>query len=437
MTRINRRQALLRGLAGGAGLTALATGLPTSFLRSRSTAYAQSSAPTYFVLAASNDGDPVNANTPGSYVDGVINNPLDEMAPVDFRLGSVSTRGARPWSTLSEDLRARLAFLHMATDVVTHGQMDEVLQLRGSVIGRDGSRLEMLPSAIAEEAADVLETTITEPIPLSDERLFSRGLPLDNIGPVELKNLFSVEQRPLTQLAERRDAALDALAADLRSNGTQAQRAFLDRYALGRTQARALGEQLATLLERIVDNPLDEVAVAENEIVAAVALFRLNVTPVVAIQLPFGADNHQDSDLGEEADQYQDGVALIQLLWDELKAADLADRTTFAMLNVFGRTLLRNSAGGRDHNENHHTLVTFGPAIEPGVYGGLIPVDNGFGAAPIDPASGRPTSDGGINRETSLLATGRTLMRAIGLADEVAQQRLTGGTVISGMLRDV
>lgn len=432
--RFDRRHAL-RLAAGGLGLRALATGLPTSFLLRPGQARAQAAqTPQFLVLALSDRGDPLNANAPGSFVEGVVNNPIEAMDPVDFELGPVRTRAARPWSTLSTELRSRLAFMHIQTGVVTHPEMDEVLELRGGVVGDAGNRVEMLPSMLAAETAALLETTLSEPVPLGREGLSSRGLPLDSIGPAELKDLFASAQPGLERLGALRDTALDTLYAEVRSQGTRTQRDFLDRFALGRSQARQLGEQLSSLLERVSDNPLTPEAEARDQLLAAVALFRLNVTPVATVHIPFGGDNHQDDTLQEEADAHASGIALYQTLFDELRAVGLEDRVTFASLNVFGRTLQRNAAGGRDHNGQHHVLSAFGSRVRAGVYGGIERRGDNFVAGDLDPASGALAPGGGIPAEESLLAAGHTLVDWMGLPREVAERRLTGGQAVEGMV---
>lgn len=430
------RRTALRLAASSWGLRAFATGLPLRFiLDPGQAASAPRDVPTYLVLAVSDRGDPVNANAPGSFVDGVTNNPFEAMAETPLELGSVITSAARPWSQLSAELRSRMAFLHMSTGVVTHTQMDEVLQLRGAVAGPDGSRNEMLPSMLAAEAQPGTGSLLGDPIPLGPEGLSAGGLPLDGISPQELKNLFSGSNPGLAELADLRDQTLDSLYGELRSSGTGQQRTFLDRFVQSRDQARQLGEQLGDLLERVSETPFNIELETQDQILAAVALLRLNVTPVVTIRLPFGGDNHQDGDLSDEADDHEVGVGALQSLWDELAAAGIEDRTTFAMLNVFGRTLRPNQAGGRDHNGDHHVLVAFGPEVKSGVYGGLVPQGETLSAAAIDPATGLAAPHGAVAPEVSLLAAAHTLVDWMGLPRDVASRRLSGGQPLAGLVR--
>jgi hypothetical protein len=438
MTSLNRRKLLRRIAQGGLTLTAFATGLPITFLRNRRVYGQGTDSPDRLIMLLSDRGDPLNANAPGSYIPGVVNNPLGEMAPQPVRLGDRDVTAARPWAeTLSDDLRGRLAFFHMTTGTVAHNQFDEALRLGGAVKGEGGTgvREEELPSAIAQEAAPLLQTVLADPLALGPDRLSSRGLPLENIDPRDLRNLFLAPSASLADLSSLRDQALDAMYSDLRQNGTPAQRTFLDQYARGQAEARALGEQLADLLSEVSDNAFNAEARGRNQLIAAMALLQLDVTPVVTLYLPFGNDNHNDAGLTDEADEYQTGVALIQELWTRLGDGGLRDRTTVASLFVFGRTLQLNDSGGRDHNGAHHVSVMFGPRVRPGVVGGLTSYGNGvFGATGIDPSSGEAATEGPIPPSATLSAWGRTLMRAVGLPDEAGVRRLPSGRVVEGAL---
>lgn len=439
MKSFHRRTLLERLGAGGLTLTSLATGLPATFLRTGKVVAAGPDTPDRLILLLSDRGDPLNANAPGSYIPGVVNNPLASMAPQTVRLGDRSVEGARPWAEiLSDDLRERLAFFHLSTGTVAHNQIGEALTLRGAVKGDEavGVREEQLPSAIAQEAAPRLGTILTEPLALGPERLSYRGLPLDNIDPLDLRNLFLAPSASLARLSALRDSVLDGMYAGLRQSGTPAQRAFLDQFARGQAEARALGEQLSDLLGEVGENTFNDEVRARNQLVAATALLQLNVTPVVTIYLPFGNDNHQDQGLTDEADEYETGVTMLQELWTRLGAANLRGTTTVASLFVFGRTLQLNASGGRDHNGAHHVSVMFGPRIRPGVVGGLANFGDGiYGATGIDPATGQNAAGGPLPASATLTAWGRTLMRAICLPDEAADRRLPGGQVVEGMLQ--
>lgn len=426
----NRRRLLLGGAATGLLLRGLATGLPPAFLVASRRARAQMLAPPCtLILSTSGRGDPVNCNAPGSYVDGAQNNPDPRMAPVDVQLGDAEGTGAQPWQSLPEALRRRLAFFHIQTRSVAHPEQPDTLAFRGSVKNAQGNGSEMLPSALAELAAPRLGTLQVEPVPLVNEVITVSGSPLQTVKPSELQALFADRDGALADLRATRDEALDRLYGDLRRDGSRAQRTFLDRYALSQTQARALGEQLSELLARLPIDPLDIDGPAD-QVIAAVAMARLQVSPAIVISLPFGGDNHNDADLTDEADQTIQSVGEIGRLWTELQAAELQDQVSFALHNVFGRGLVRNNAGGRNHNPAHSVMVAFGPRFRGGIYGGVT-VDGCLG---IDPATGAATRNGGIAATETMEAAGKTLAVALGHDREVINTRIQGGQVIEGAL---
>src|SRR5205814_567190 len=130
-----------------------------------------------------------------------------------------------------------------------------------------------------------------------------------------------------------RDQALDEIYGVLKERGTKAQKLYLDSLVTSRKQARSLGSDLVDMLAGIKSDG------ADGQVVAAVSLIKMNVTPVVTIRLNFGGDNHTDVDLAKsEAPQHETGVQSITQLWTQLQAAGLSDQVTFAMYNGFGRT---------------------------------------------------------------------------------------------------
>ncbi len=434
---ISRRTALQSLFAvGGLGLRALASGLPASFLLGERDAAAAPSAgePQFLILATSAAGDPFNANCPGSYVPRAENNPHPELAATQVRLGPSSTTAAQCWASLPEALRARLCFFHHRTYTNAHPEHGKVMALHGAAKLPSGNGQEMLPSVFASELARALGTIQVEPMPLGKELLTFEGRALNNIAPLGLKGLFEQPDNPLSSLAELRDQSLDALNKELHAHGTRAQRQFLDRYALGREQARQLGGDLAALLQRLPVDPEDKGSAAD-QVIAAVALIKLRVAPVVTIHLPFGGDNHGDSELSGERDQTLASVAALATLWSELAAQGLSDRVTFASLNVFGRSLDRNPAGGRNHNQNHHAMALFGKHIQPGVVGGVEATSNGFSALPIDSTTGLASPNGDIAPSASLEAAARTLGHALGVSDARLDLRLGAGKSVRAALR--
>lgn len=130
---------------------------------------------------------------------------------------------------------------------------------------------------------------------------------------------------------------------------------------------------------------------------ASVTLIQMNVTPVVAVHVPFGGDNHRDIGLGTETAQTVSGVATIASLMQQLGAAGLADRVSFVSLNVFGRTLGPGNGDGRQHNPNHQVSLTIGKPFRGGILGAVAPVQNDYGAA-IDAKTGQGGPDGDVAR---------------------------------------
>ena len=157
----------------------------------------------------------------------------------------------------------------------------------------------------------------------------------------------------------------------------------------------------------------------------AFTVFRRRVTPVVVLEFPAGGDNHADGSLENEITETIRAVDGMRILWEKLVEAELAGRVTFATLDVFGRTLRRNASGGRGHNDAHHGMVMAGPKIKPGVVGGVDFDGNQFRATPI----------GDVPADQTLESAGKTLMKAVGIADDRLSPRIAGGRVVDSALR--
>jgi len=428
------RRGFLKGCSmstSGVLLRSLATGLPPAWFLRNHIAQAQTiQPPQTLILSTSSAGDPVNANCPGSYVEGIFNNPILESRVASY--GQTSSRAAAPWSDLPEALRQRLAFVHHSSRSSAHPEHKAVMSFHGSVKNEVGNGSEMFASAMADLSHSQIGTLQKEPLPLSSGVLTFKGQPLQSVRPSEIKALFASEEGNIADLRTMRDATLDALYRDFQSQGTKAQRAFVDRYAASRTQARQLGEQLGTLLERIPVEPANSNSVSD-QVIAAVALAQLKIAPVITINILFGRDNHNDDDLSVEAEQTISGVAAIGQLWQELNDAGVQDDVTFALLNVFGRTPQPNAAGGRNHNRHHNVMVAFGSKIQGGVYGGVS--ENGRSKS-IDPVTGQGVAgNNGIGVEQTLEAAGKSLARALNHDEQTVDSRIYGGQLITPFLK--
>ncbi len=435
---MTRRQALMSALFGGGylGLRALATGLPISFLMNPRRALAAMPAPLcadktkaqYIIMATSGQGDPINANVPGCYLDPMITHSADPaMAATPLSLSGQSYTAAQPWSMLPQTVLDRTTFFHLMTDTPVHPKEPDVLKLMGTI-----SNSEMLPSALAKQLAPCFSTVQSQPITVGattpSEGLVYDGQALPIIPPLSLKATLTNPTGPLTQLQPLRDQTLSQLS-DLYKNGASAaQKAYLDALITSQTQVRNIRQDLLSALSSIKDNSVT------SQITAAVTLIQMNVTPVVAIHIPFGGDNHHDTALQTEATQTVSGVGYIGALMTALASAGLQDQVTFVSLNVFGRTLGPANTDGRQHNPNHQVSIAIGKPFRGGVIGGLAPLAGDYGALPIDSKSGLGSASGDIQAVDSLASFGKTVMAAVGVDAATIGSTITSGQVINPAL---
>jgi len=466
---LKRRDALLTGLfgTGYVGLRAMATGLPAWFLLNPRKATAQSlqcaitnqATMQYLLVSANFNGDPINCNCPGTYATGgtapasmAIHPTQEEMTATNVSLGGVSYGASLPWSDpsvvvgaskgqLKTATLARTTFFHHLTASTVHGDQPKVMKLMGKTSGN-----EMLVSAYAKHLAPCFNTVQPEPIAVGAGRngaelISYSGRTLPAIAPTQLKQLLTGSKTdPLVKLRSVRDASLDKLNALAKSDGTGAQKAFLDAMALSQTQVRQLADALATTLSSIT---ADDV---KGQALAAAALFAANVTPVVTMRIAFGGDNHTDSNLQAEADQHVSGIAGIQTVMDSLAGLSLSDKVTFATINVFGRNLnsiaKAEARAGRDHYGNHAVMVMIGKNIKPSVIGGLTTPSSGnaLQASDIDSASGGAKAGGDIPAAQTHVAAARTLGVALGIPSSQLNTDFissAGGKVVNAALSGV
>ena len=427
---MNRRAFLRR-----AGLLAAATGLPTGFLLQPTAANAgvMDARATFLLLSISSDGDPLNANLPGSYVPEAMNNPL--LPAVETSVGDQRWLAGSVWADPSLDrFRSRTCFFHHVCHTAAHTEMAAVLGLHGAVAASNGRGFEQLPSMIAQENAAALGTLQQEPIALGRERLTFGGRPLPSIRPQEVAALFlgnpAAGGVTLESLADLRDTALNDLYR--RDDFGAPQRAFLDRYVQSRDTARDVGLQIRDALSGLAEPGSDEANGPRDQILTALALFRLRLTPVATIKIPFGGDNHSDDGLAHEAEQTTAGAAHIAFLDDLLHSGPdpLADRVTFANLNTFGRSLY-NTPDGRAHNGNHHVMMMSGPAVRGCVVGGARRDGDDFSALPLNSitgAGGEPDADIAVG--DTMAAAGHTLAAACGVREGRRVERIRAGFAV-------
>ncbi|HVU49780.1 MAG TPA: hypothetical protein VHL80_03780 [Polyangia bacterium] len=435
---LTRRQALLSTLfgTGYVGLRALATGLPAAFLLNPRRALAANPAPAcgaaakaqYFIFNTLGSGDPINANVPGMYDDPKITHSADpSMAPTPLALRGQTFTAAAPWSTLPQAVLDRTTFWHLMTNTPVHPKEPDVLKLMGAASGG-----EMLPSLLAKAMAPCLGTIQTQPLTLGAtspaEGLSYDGAALPIIPALALKATLTNPAGPLTNLQALRDKTLGQLY-DLYKNGaTPAQRAYIDSLVSSQAQVRNINQSLLDALTSIKDNT------ADSQMLAAVTLIQMKVTPVISVHIPFGGDNHRDIGLAAETAQTVSGVATIASLMAQLAKAGLSDQVSFATLNVFGRTLGPSNTDGRQHNQNHQVSVTIGKPFAGGVIGGVGPVDKDYGALAIDSKTGKGAASGDVVPLETLPSFGRTLLSAVGVDKATLDAQIMGGTVIGAAL---
>jgi len=434
---VSRRDALMSTLfgAGCIGLRALATGLPASLLLDPRKAFADP-APTctaagkaqFIIFATSGNGDPINANAPGTYADPkIVHSPDPSMAPATLSIGGQSVQAALPWTTLPAAVLARTCFWHLMTNTPVHPKEPQVLELMGAT-----PHGEMLPSLLAKALAPCLNTIQTQPISIGasspSEALSFSGTTLPIVPPLALKATLASPAGPLTNLQPLRDQTLQSLY-DLYKNGASpAQQAYIDSMVTSQQQVRNIKQDLLNALDSIKDNT------ADSQMTAAITLIQMNVAPVIAVHIPFGGDNHHDNMLMNETTQSVAGIQTIVNLMAALQSAGLQDKVSFMTLNVFGRTIGPGNDGGRGHNPNHQVSVTIGKPFKGGIIGAVTPVQNDYGAMNIDPKGGGGVTSGGIKAVDTLAAYGQTMLASVGADPSVITSPSSTAQVVTAAL---
>jgi hypothetical protein len=436
---LSRRDALLSTLfgAGYVGLRALATGLPATFLlnprealagMSSVPACAMASKAQFIIMNTSGQGDPINASVPGTYEDPkIVHSPDPTMAPTPLTIQGQPYTAAAPWATLPQAVLDRTVFWHLMTNTPVHPKEPQVLQLMGATPSG-----EMLPSLLAKALGPCLGTIQTQPISVGaatpSEDLTFDGAPLPVIPAAALKATLTDPAGPLSSLQPLRDQTLNQLYDLYKNTAGPTQKAYIDSLVTSQQQVRSINQALLNQLSAIKDNS------AASQVLAALTLIQMNVTPLVALHIPFGGDNHRDVGLANETTQTVSGVATIVSLMQQLQSAGLQDKVTFLSLNVFGRTIGPGNTDGRQHNLNHQVSITIGKPFKGGVVGGVAPVQNDYGAVSVDPQTGGGSTSGRIQAVDTLAAFGMTMLSAIGADPTVITSPQSSGAVVQAAL---
>jgi len=435
MSLLNRRQLLLSGLAGAGlvGLRAMATGLPVSFILNPKRALADGACANpnaqYLILSMSANGDALNCNVPGTYdlpasfAAGTVNHcdPTDmSMSATPLTISGQKWTAAKPWASLPQSILDRTVFFHHLTGTANHGELGRVLELFGAL-----RRGQWLPSYFAQTLQTCLSTVQVQPVTIGGEQLSFQGQYLPKLTPTGLKAVLSAPKDLAATLQSLRDDTLNKLNTALKDSRAQttAERAYLDNMALAQTDLRTMIQQVATDLATITADD------ANNQIIAAALLIKMNVTPVVTIHLPFSGDNHTDSNFTNEGTQTVASVNNIKNLIGKLQTYGLQDKVTFATLNVFGRTF--ETLNGRGHNASHSVGLMIGKGFKGGVVGGIVP---GGHAADIDSATGLASQTGDLAATDSLASLAKTLGVGIGLTDDQVNDQITSGKALHSVI---
>jgi hypothetical protein len=295
---------------------------------------------------------------------------------------------------------------------------------------------EMLPSILSRELATPLATVRAQPISLGGEAIeavYFQGAPQPLLTPRTLSSVLSSPKSVLgsTDLVKLRDKTLDSLNAFARSRGNTAQKSLIDRYAISVTQLRQLQQSVLSSLSVLKDDS------PASQIQAALILFQMKVTPVVVVHVDFGGDNHGDPGLATEIAGHQAGMATLAGLEQALVAAGMQDKVTFAMQNVFGRTMVAGkNDDGRQHLDSHHVTMLVGPAVKGGVIGGVSkPASkDDYAALPIDSKTGKGSPSGDIVYQDTFASMGKTLAAAVGIPEDTIAKNILTGSIVKAAL---
>ncbi len=165
----------------------------------------------------------------------------------------------------------------------------------------------------------------------------------------------------------------------------------------------------------------------------------MKIAPLIAIHVPFGGDNHHDTNLATEGAQTLTGLqtlnALVTLLGTTQMpgtTTSLSDLVSIVSLNVFGRTLNSTNTQGRQHNLNHQVSFAIGKPFQGGVYGGLVQLSaaegGDFGALPIESATGAGAAGGDIQPVDTLAAFAMTVATGVGVDPATVQSSISSSS---------
>ena len=472
-TKLNQQMSRRRFLSGsmsaaaGLGLRTLATGLPVGFLMTGAMpAYGNDSENKKLILAMSDDGESINSYSPGTYASdtndvrsqfhrpnssqlglnsfGEVNGNnvfADDFAnSAEFMMGDTKVEAAKFLSYLPQDLLDRSQFFHLNTAANGHAEGINVHGVNSGLTGINGRGKEEIQSALMQEMLlknSGLTSILTTPMVLNGGggqlgTLYNEGVAITRYSPLDVKNLFLGEdtESDIDKINRVYEHTIDSIYNEVKQNGTPAQLRYLDAHASSRSQAVALGDELGELLTNVTSDS------RSDQIDAAVAMLKANLATVVVIRYSYSSDNHSDPSLRGEVDLTIEHLNTLTNLWNLLKDQELENQINYANYDIFGRTFLRNSQGGRDHHRSSCVNMMIGSNIKPGVIGGLEALTNDnliASATGINSNTGLSENPDITNNET-LLAYARTLMSSVGISEERLDVRLPAGKTVFGAM---
>lgn len=419
------RRDVLRTITSAAALGALATGIPVQVLLSPRAARAQAfTRPSTLLMFTSQNGDPLNANVPGTYgagLEDIVHPPDPAMAATPLTLSGRPYVAAKPWADLPQATLDRTVFFHHATYTPLHQDHPRVMRILGQ--SQDD---EMFVSILADDMATQLGSLQSTPISVGatnpTELLSAGGRTLANVSPSSLRGVLGGPDGPLATLADLRDREVDKMYELFKRHGSTRELTLLDGWARARSDALNISDSLIAQLDEISGNEPDD------QVVAAAVLAAMNVAPAITLHGSFGGDNHQDPGLTIEVAEQVSGIGRIQNLVGRLDAMQasgaLPNEFLVAVWNVFGRTLT-TGLNGRDHNRNHNVAVLIGNTLHGSVIGGVERGAADYVAASIDTSTGEP--GGTIFFDATLGAFAKTLGLAVGVNNEKLDQFVLRG----------
>lgn len=418
--KLNRRD-LMKSTFGGLALRALATGLPASILLNprpgRAALDTLSDGPgRMLIMFTSRNGDPLNANVPGTYGPGaeeVAHSADPRMAPTDLRLSGQRYTAAKPWADLPQNVLDRTVFFHHATYTPVHQDQPKVMRMMGAT-DDDDMLVSLLARTLGARQGTVQKLPLSLGATSGTELLAARGQVLANASPTSVRRALGGAQGALAESFALRDRDIDRIYNLYKTHGTKQELRLIDSWARSRDEVRTVNEALLSRLDVVDGNDED------NQVKVAAVLAAMNITPVITVHGDFGGDNHNDTGLVREADEHVAGVARMGRLMTELDALRaegvLRHDVLVSTLNVFGRTLMKRGTNGRDHNRAHHVTVMMGNVFKGGVIGGIERQGSDYVSRSIDPTTG--AAGGSIPYEESLGSMGKTLAAGLGVPME-------------------